>query len=98
MHQTVVSYVCFEGQWYQTVFDPVSLVVSRVEGVAILPSLAALPHSPLHHYLRYIHTYQHSLCRVGRDLTRYLTCTKIAREMNRYCSIQGADDKLGQTS
>ena len=36
-----------EGQWYETVFDPVGLVVSRVEGVAILPTLAALPHSPL---------------------------------------------------
>ena len=47
MHQTVISYVCLEGQWYETVFDPVDLVVSRVEGVAVLPTLAALPHSPL---------------------------------------------------
>ena len=45
MHQTVISYVCLEGQWYETVFDPVGLVVSRVEGVAILLTLVALPHS-----------------------------------------------------
>ena len=32
MHQTVISYVCLEGQLYETVFDPVDLVVSRVEG------------------------------------------------------------------
>ena len=48
MHQTVISHVCLEGQWYETVFDPVGLVVSRVDGVAILPTLAALPHSPLY--------------------------------------------------
>ena len=36
--------VYLEGQSYETVFDPVGLVVSRVEGVAILPILAALPH------------------------------------------------------
>ena len=47
MRQTVDSYVCLEGQSYETVFDPVGLVVSRVEGVASLPTLAALPHSPL---------------------------------------------------
>ena len=47
MQQTVISYVCLEGQWYGTVFDPVGLVVSRIEGVAILPTLAPLPHSPL---------------------------------------------------
>ena len=40
MHQTVISYVCLEGQWYETVFAPVGLVVSSVEGVAILPTLA----------------------------------------------------------
>ena len=47
MHQTVISYVCLEGKWYETIFDPVGLVVSHEEGVAILPTLAALPHSPL---------------------------------------------------
>ena len=39
--------VYLEGQSYETVFDPVGLVVSRVEGVAILPILAALPHPPI---------------------------------------------------
>ena len=47
MRQTINSYVCLEGQSYETVLDPVGLVVSRIEGVAILPTLAALPHSPL---------------------------------------------------
>ena len=35
---------------YGTVFDPVGLVASRIEGVAILPTLVALPHSPLGSY------------------------------------------------
>ena len=47
LRQTINSYVCLEGQSYEIVFDPVGLVVSRLEGVAILPTLAALPHSPL---------------------------------------------------
>ena len=50
MHQTVNSYVRLEGQSYETVFDPVGMVVSRVEGVAILPTLVALPHSPLPYF------------------------------------------------
>ena len=45
--QTVISYACLEGQSYEAVFGPVGLVVSRVEGVAISPTLAELPHSPL---------------------------------------------------
>ena len=49
MHQTVNSYVCLEWQSHETVFDPVVLIVSRVEGVVFLPALAALPHSPLLH-------------------------------------------------
>ena len=32
LHQTVISSVCLEGQWYETVFAPVGLVVSGVEG------------------------------------------------------------------
>ena len=48
MHQTVNSIVFLEGQPYEAVFDPVGLVASHVEGVAILSTLAALPHSPLH--------------------------------------------------
>ena len=47
MHQTVISYVCLEGQWYGTISAPIGLVVYRVEGVAILPTPATLPHSPL---------------------------------------------------
>ena len=47
MPQTVISYVCLEGQWYETVVDPVDLVVSRIERVAVLPTLTALHHSPL---------------------------------------------------
>ena len=43
MHQTVNSYVCLEWQSYETV----GLIVSRVEGVASLLTLATLPHSPL---------------------------------------------------
>ena len=52
MHQTVNSIVCLEGQPYETVFDPVGLVASHIEGVAILSTLAALPHSPLHCFMK----------------------------------------------
>ena len=56
MHQTVNIYVCLEQQSYETVVEPVGLVVPHVEGVASLPpTLTALPHSPLHSYSKYLH-------------------------------------------
>ena len=66
MHQIVNSYVCLKWQSYETVFETVGLIVSRVEGVAILPTLAALPHSPLG---RHIYSKSNITCEVGVALT-----------------------------